>query len=128
MIRTLIRVAVVVLAVALFTVCPGPTTRADEPKGYMVGLVTVTNTNWVAEYRRRNAELLKKYGGRILARGKPAVVLEGKAPVAHTIVVVEFPSMEKAEAWHADPDYQDLVTLRQTGSAADFFLVQGMTQ
>ena len=114
---------------ALFLTSPiAVTAEADEPKGYMVGLVTVTNKDWVAEYRKKNAELLKKYGGRILARGKPSVILEGAAPDVHVIVVVEFPSMEKAKAWHDDPNYQQLARLRQTGSKADFVLIEGMMQ
>jgi uncharacterized protein (DUF1330 family) len=92
------------------------------------GLVTVANKDWVAEYRAKNTEILKKYGGRILARGKPSVTLEGTAPDVNTMIVVEFPSMEQAKAWYEDPDYQKLVRLRQTGSQADFVLIEGMKQ
>jgi uncharacterized protein (DUF1330 family) len=106
----------------------GPSARADGLKGYLVGLVTVTSKDWVAEYRKKNARLLAKYGGRILARGKPMVALEGTAPDVQTVVIVEFPSVKQAKAWHSDPEYHQLAKLRQTGSSADFFLVEGMAQ
>lgn len=94
----------------------------------MVGLVTVDNKDWIAEYRSKNSKLLEKYGGRILVRGKPAEVLEGKAPDAHAIVVVAFPSMDQARGWYNDPDYQPLIKLRQTGSKADFLLIEELKQ
>ena len=118
----------VILSLIFATSLLGLTARADEPKGYMVGLVAVTNKDWVAEYREKNAKLLEKYGGHIIARGKPMVTLEGTAPDAHTVVVVEFPSMAQAEAWYYDAEYQQLAKLRQTGSSADFFLVEGLTE
>jgi uncharacterized protein (DUF1330 family) len=97
---------------------------AAEPKGYVVGLVTVNNKDWIKDYRANNGELLEKHGGRILVRGKPAQVLEGTAPDAHAILVVEFPSMENARAWYNDPDYQPLIKLRQTGADVDFLLIE----
>lgn len=97
---------------------------AMEPKGYMVGLVTVTNKDWVKEYRARNSALLEKYGGRILVRGKPATILEGERPEVDAIVVVEFPSVAQAQAWYSDPEYQPLIELRQTGAHVDFMVFE----
>lgn len=106
----------------------GTAAGAEEPKGYLVGLLTVGSKDWVAEYRSNNTDLLKKHGGRILARGKPVESLEGTGPQADTIVIVEFPSLAAARAWYRDPDYQRLIRLRQTGSQADFVLIEGMKQ
>jgi uncharacterized protein (DUF1330 family) len=100
--------------------------NADEGKAYLVGLVNVENKDWIAEYRPKTAELLKKYGANILARGAPAVVLEGDAPDADAILIVEFPSLEEARTWYADPEYQPLIELRQSGSVVDFVLIQAL--
>lgn len=131
MLKNIVRVVGMMLFAAFFfaggLADPAPA-QADEGKAYLVGLVTVENRDWVKEYRQKNTELLKKYGGRILVRGKPAKVLEGAAPDAHAIVVVEFPSMENASAWYNDPDYQPLIKLRQTGAEVDFVLVKALTQ
>jgi uncharacterized protein (DUF1330 family) len=113
---------------ALLAFCLITTAEASDSKAYMVGLVTVDNKDWIAEYRSKNSELLDKYGGRILVRGKPAEVLEGKAPDVHAILVVEFPSMDQARGWYNDPDYQPLIKLRQTGSKADFLLIEELKQ
>lgn len=121
--RCLITAAYAVIVWSLL----GPA-HADGPKAYMVGLVNVSNKDWVAEYRKKNSEILKDHGGRILVRGKPAEVLEGAAPEPDVIIVVEFPSMEQAKAWHSDPRYQPLIKLRQTGAEVDFFLMEALQQ
>lgn len=117
-----------ILAAAIIALSLGAPAEAADTKAYLVGLVTVEHKDWVKVYRPKTAELLKKYGGRILVRGKPAKVLEGTAPDADAILVVEFPSMEKANAWYSDPGYQPLIKLRQTGSEVDFVLVEGLEQ
>ncbi len=122
--RTTVIVVAVAAFVALISSSIGWVVEAGDRKGYMVGLVTVTNKGWIKEYRAKNSELLDKYGGRILVRGKPSEVLEGMAPDVQAILVVEFPSVEKARAWYGDPDYEPLIKLRQTGSEADFILME----
>jgi uncharacterized protein (DUF1330 family) len=125
---TMYRCVISIFAAVIIALSIGTSAEADESKAYLVGLVTVEHKDWVKEYRVKNAELLKKYGGRILVRGKPAIVLEGAAPDADAILVVEFPSMERASAWYNDPDYQPLIELRQTGAEVDFVLVKGLKQ
>lgn len=120
-------VGFMLLAAFAFAGEPDDPAEAADTKAYLVGLVTLEHKDWIKEYRLKNTELLKKYGGRILARGKPAKVLEGAAPDADAILIVEFPSMEKATAWYHDPDYQPLIKLRQTGSEVDFVLVKALT-
>ena len=43
------------------------------------------------------------YGGRYLVRGGAASALEG-GPPPKTIIIVEFPSMERLREWYASPD------------------------
>jgi uncharacterized protein (DUF1330 family) len=114
------------LAAALVGSCFAVSADAEPAKGYVVGLVTITNKDWIPEYRPKTAALLAKHGGRILIRGAPASLLEGAAPDADAILVVEFPSIEAARAWYGDPDYQPLIELRQTGSKMDLVLIEAL--
>lgn len=118
---------IAVASVAIVWSLIGPT-HAEESKAYMVGLVNVSNKDWVAEYRKKNNEILNDHGGRILVRGKPAEVLEGAGPDADAIIVVEFSSMEKAQGWYNDPRYKPLIKLRQTGAEVDFLLMEALQQ
>ena len=42
------------------------------------------------------------------------------------VVVIEFPSIDKAKAWHSDPDYAPMIKLRQTGADAEIMVVEGV--
>jgi uncharacterized protein (DUF1330 family) len=64
-------------------------------------------------YRTLAANTIAQYGGRYLARGGAAEVVEG-GPPPKTIIVVEFPSMARLREWHASPEYAEALKLRRT--------------
>jgi uncharacterized protein (DUF1330 family) len=91
---------------------------------YIVFEVAVTNRDWQEKYMEPTAALVAKHGGRYLALGGPEKV-EGDREPPNALVILEFPSVEAAKAWHADPDYQPLIALRQSGSTSEALLVAG---
>ena len=93
---------------------------------YAIGRLTMRDPSWMAEYGPKVAELVKKHGGKYLVRGGKSERLEGEGELPNAIVVLEFPSMEQAQAWYNDPDYAPMIELRQTGSDLDFVLVDGV--
>ena len=93
---------------------------------YAIGRLQMRDPSWVAEYGPKTAELIKKHGGRFLVRGGAMETLEGSTPLPSVVVVLEFPSMERAKAWYNDPEYAPMITLRQKGSDLDFMLVEGV--
>ena len=58
---------------------------------------------------------LSKFGGRFLVRG-PSQVLEGDDEGRHT-VIMEFPDMDRLQAFWTDGDYSALRSLRQNYSS-----------
>jgi uncharacterized protein (DUF1330 family) len=91
---------------------------------YVIGRMVVRDTAWREAYMHKTRELLRKYGGRALAPfGSTVEALEGDEKLPTTIVIIEFPSVEQAKAWHNDPEYAPLIKLRQTGTEGDFVLV-----
>jgi len=91
---------------------------------YIVFEVTFTDRSWLEKYGPPTAELVAKHGGRYLSMGGPEK-LEGERAAPHALVIIEFPSVEAAKAWHADPDYQPLLELRRGGSASEALVVAG---
>jgi uncharacterized protein (DUF1330 family) len=79
----------------------------------------------LAEYRRRNTDVVAAHGGRFLARGGEQVILEGD-PRTERVVVMEFPDLDAARAWYADPDYEAVKPLRQGASETDIVAVAGV--
>jgi uncharacterized protein (DUF1330 family) len=92
----------------------------------IVRVLEVRDTAWRTEYAPKTAALVQKHGGKFLVRGGAKENLEGSGKLPVNIVVIEFPSMEKAKAWHDDPDYAPLIKLRQSGSEAELVLVEGI--
>ena len=91
---------------------------------YVIGRLEVRDTAWRAAYTQKTGELIRKYGGRSLARfGSPVEALEGEGKLPTTIVILEFPSVEQAKAWYHDPEYAPIITLRQTGANGDIVVV-----
>jgi uncharacterized protein (DUF1330 family) len=94
---------------------------------YIIGLrrSTPRETAWLKEYLPKTVALIAKHGGKPLIGGNSTprlVALEGEAPLA--VVVLEFPSLEHARAWHGDPDYAPLKQLRQANVDMDVFVVE----
>jgi uncharacterized protein (DUF1330 family) len=64
-------------------------------------------------YRAIAAKTIAQYGGRYLVRGGSANLIEGSPP-PKTIIVVEFPAMERSREWYASPEYAEALKERQT--------------
>jgi uncharacterized protein (DUF1330 family) len=64
-----------------------------------------------------------KFGGRYIVRGGNVVSQEG-AP-SKRVVMIEFPSMEKATAWYDSPDYAQLKPIRHRFATSRVYTVQG---
>jgi uncharacterized protein (DUF1330 family) len=93
---------------------------------YVIGRVKVRDGSWVTEYGPKTAALIEKHGGRFVCRRGKMEKLEGQEGLPDVVVVIEFPSMEKAKAWYNDPDYAPMIKLRQTGSDAELMVVEGL--
>jgi uncharacterized protein (DUF1330 family) len=65
------------------------------------------------------------YGGRYLARGGAAEVVEG-GPAPKTIIIVEFPTMERLREWYASPEYAEALKLRRTALERRLIFVEGV--
>lgn len=77
-----------------------------------------------ADYGPLAAASIAKFGGRYLAKTDKIDLLEGEgAPLAGAIL--EFPSVEQAEAWFASEDYQKAAAIRRGGAKNRFILIPG---
>ena len=58
-------------------------------------------------------------------RGGAANLIEG-GPAPKTIIVVEFPSMERLREWYASAEYAEALKLRQTALERRLVFVEGV--
>ncbi|MCC8937128.1 DUF1330 domain-containing protein [Bradyrhizobium sp. Arg68] len=78
-------------------------------------------------YRTLAAETIAQYGGRYIARGGTAELVEG-APPPGTIVIVEFPTMAIARQWYASAEYAEALKLRATALERRLLFVEGVAE
>ena len=69
---------------------------------YVVVDIEVTDPTGFQEYLNVAGPMVAKYGGRLLAAGPPATMLEGTWQ-PKGVTLIEFPSVERAQQWHTAP-------------------------
>ncbi len=74
-------------------------------KAYWVGVVNVKNHDEYKKYADIAGPALTAAGAKILSRGGRIKNLEGAA--MNRIVVIEFPSMERAESFYQSDEYRN---------------------
>jgi uncharacterized protein (DUF1330 family) len=94
-------------------------------KYYAVAKMDFTNNDWVTDYLKNVTPMVEKVGGRYLARTPSLELIEGDGPAPQTIVLIEFPSRDAAEAFYYSDEYQPYKDARQSGSVGQFYLVAG---
>jgi uncharacterized protein (DUF1330 family) len=92
---------------------------------YLYVNLEVTDPVAYEAYRRDVPPLIAAHGGRYLARGGTAELLEGDA-VLHRQVILEFPDMASLKAFYADPAYAPLKRLRQQAARGALVAVEGL--
>ena len=92
---------------------------------YVISEVEMRDAAGFDAYRTIAAQSIAHYGGRYLVRGGAAEVAEGGPPVK-SIVVVEFPSMERLREWYASPEYAEALKVRRTALERRLIFVEGV--
>lgn len=93
-------------------------------KAYVIGQIDVTNAQQYGEYAKQSPDIIAKHGGRFIARAGRTVTLEGPAARSR-VVIIEYPSFERAQAWFNSPEYQKLKKARDGAANAQFIVVEG---
>lgn len=92
---------------------------------YVISEVEILNENIAIDYRRIAADSIAEYGGRYLARGAKAEVVEGE-PSDRQIVIVEFISLDQARAWYASSAYAEALKLSEQALDRRLTFVEGV--
>ena len=82
---------------------------------YWIARAKINDPVEYKKYTDRVPDILKKYGGKVLARGGEYQIMEGPAHFER-FVVIEFPSMEQAIACNQSDEYQAASAFRRNGA------------
>jgi uncharacterized protein (DUF1330 family) len=80
---------------------------------YVISEVTVLDEKAADRYRTLAEASIQRYGGRYLVRAGTLTTLEGTWPRDQALMVVEFPSTERAREWYASREYAEALAIRQ---------------
>jgi uncharacterized protein (DUF1330 family) len=94
---------------------------------YYIADFELSDGEAIKPYSANVESTFKPFGGRFIVRGGDPVPLEGRSPRGR-LVVIEFDSMEKAQAWYDSPAYAQLRPIRQKAGHSNIYIVQGLVR
>lgn len=97
---------------------------AAVPAAYYIAEFEVTNAEGIKPYSAKVESTFAPYGGRYIVRRGTIDSLEGTPP--KPIVVIAFPSGERARAWYDSAAYRAIRPIRQASATSRVFIVEGI--
>ena len=91
----------------------------------LANITTIRDPVRYEDYRRLVTPTLEKYGGRFIVRGGNVEALEGTWRPGR-LVIIEFPSAERARAWWSSPEYTEAKLIRQATSEGTLLILEGV--
>lgn len=93
---------------------------------YVIGQLDIHDPEAYQAYLGGFMPIFEKHGGELLATSRAETeILEGSWAMPRT-VVMRFPSVEKAKAWHNDPEYLELAEIRHQTASTNLVVIEGI--
>ena len=92
---------------------------------YLINDMEVLDPQGLDEYKKLSPATVTQYGGKFLARGGETKQLEGDWQPKR-LVILEFPSIEQAQAWINSPEYAAPRKMRQKAARSNIVVVEGL--
>lgn len=92
---------------------------------YVIAESPFRDDDEIRRYRLLAAASVHRHAGRYLVRGSRAAALEGDWGDGDRWVIIEFPSVEQANAWYESVDYQAALATRTAPVLRRICIVNG---
>ena len=93
--------------------------------GYVIAHVEVTNPVQYEEYKKWSSAAMQAHGAEVCTRGGQVEVLEGDWSPSR-VVILKFPSFEKAKAFYETPEYLKAREARAGAAVMRMIAVEGV--
>ncbi|WP_114783954.1 DUF1330 domain-containing protein [Botryobacter ruber] len=91
---------------------------------YVLVEIEITDPAAYEDYKKLTPASIAAYKGRFVVRGGKTETLEGDWQ-PERIVVLEFPSVERARAWWNSPEYATAKAIRQQAANTKMIVLEG---
>jgi uncharacterized protein (DUF1330 family) len=95
------------------------------PTAYIIANVSVTNPQQYEEYKKWSSAAIEAHQAEVCVRGGRVEVLEGDWR-PERVVVLKFPSVAAARAFHASPEYVTARKAREGAAVMRMVVVEGV--
>ena len=92
---------------------------------YIIVEVSITDLIEYEQYKKLTPGAVAAYDGKFVVRGAKTESLEGNWQ-PERIVVVEFPSVERAKEWWNSDEYSKAKEIRQRSATTKMLVVEGV--
>jgi len=92
---------------------------------YVIAKIKTNTPELLKDYQSVTPDIIAKYGGKFIVRGGDIINLEGKEETRR-IVIVEFPTIEKAKEFFYSAEYQKAIKLREDIATFEMFAIGGV--
>ena len=92
---------------------------------YSVLDVTSTTDEWIKDYISVSGGIVKKHGGKYLARTANHEQIEGSNEKPALRIILEWPSKEASKNFMKDTEYASHLQARTAGSVSNHYLIDG---
>ena len=92
---------------------------------YFIARVEISDREKYKEYLAAVPAIIRKYDGKVLSRTEECITLEGPAE-NRRIIIIEFPSTERAEEFYDSVDYREARKLREHAAMGEIIIAGGL--
>ena len=93
---------------------------------YLIIEIGMKDSEAYAEYVEKVPEVIKKYGGKYLARGGKVTSMMGNWN-PERLILIEFDSIARIQECFQSPEYLELAPLREQSTVSRSIIVEGCT-
>jgi uncharacterized protein (DUF1330 family) len=95
------------------------------PSAYILANVDVTDPQQYEQYKKFSTIAMQAHGAEVCVRGGAVQVLEGDWTPGR-MVILKFPSVEKARAFYDSPEYAAAKKAREGAAVMRMVLIEGV--
>ena len=98
-----------------------------KPPAYYIAEITVNDLEaYIKEFAARGLKPIQDEGAKFLVRGGKPISIQG-APPAPRVTVIQFDSMDKAQAWWNSPANKNMQAIGDKYATFRNYLVEGVS-